>query len=88
MDCMMPIMDGFEATRQIRAIFRQRLIDDDQVQIVALSAMSHKTEVEKSVASGMNSFSKFNKSIILIIVTKPPSFKQLRDILVLSLPQQ
>ena len=47
MDIQMPVMDGFEATRRIRAL-------DAQVPIIALTANAFKEDVEKSRAAGMN----------------------------------
>ena len=51
MDCHMPEMDGYEATRTLRA-------DDDpllqEIPILALTANALSTDVEKSLACGMN----------------------------------
>jgi CheY-like chemotaxis protein len=47
MDIRMPVMDGYEATRQIRSF-------NKQVPIIALSANNFAEDVEKSLASGMN----------------------------------
>jgi len=58
MDCMMPVMDGFQATVQIRQILVDRR---KECMIVALSAMTHKDEVEKGSVCGMDEF-----------LTKPP----------------
>ena len=53
MDCQMPVMDGFEATRQIREIEKQT---GGFTPIVALTANVVKEEKEKCFAAGMNDF--------------------------------
>jgi signal transduction histidine kinase/ligand-binding sensor domain-containing protein/CheY-like chemotaxis protein/HPt (histidine-containing phosphotransfer) domain-containing protein len=54
MDCQMPVMDGFEATRRIRDIERSR--DSDPTPIVALTAGSGSDERGLCIESGMNDF--------------------------------
>ena len=49
MDIQMPEMDGYEATRQIRA-----MKDGSDIPIIALSANSFKEDVNKSISAGMN----------------------------------
>ena len=49
MDIQMPVMDGYEATKAIRA-----LPDGDQVTIIALSANAFEEDVQKSLSMGMN----------------------------------
>ena len=49
MDIQMPVMDGYEATKIIRA-----LPDGDKVIIIAVSANAFEEDVQKSVSSGMN----------------------------------
>lgn len=49
MDVQMPVMDGYEATKTIRA-----LPDGDRVKIIALSANAFEEDVQKSLATGMN----------------------------------
>ncbi len=50
MDCEMPVMDGYEATRQIRADGNVQLI------IVALTAHAIKEYVDQAYAAGMNDY--------------------------------
>ena len=51
MDIMMPVMDGLEATKEIRKIPRE---DCRTVPIVAMSANAFDEDVKRSLASGMN----------------------------------
>lgn len=51
MDVMMPIMDGLEATRKIRALDR---IDAATIPIIALTANAFYEDVKKCIESGMN----------------------------------
>lgn len=51
MDLRMPIMDGYEATREIRALSRD---DAQTVPIIALSADAFVEDAHKSLAAGMN----------------------------------
>lgn len=51
MDIKMPVMDGLEATRAIRALDRP---DAKSVPIVALSANTFKEDVDLSLSAGMN----------------------------------
>lgn len=53
MDCQMPIMDGFLATRQIRTI---EAIADKRVPIVAMTANAAETDREACLEAGMNDF--------------------------------
>ncbi len=47
MDIRMPIVDGFEATKEIRKI-------NEKIPIIALSANAYKEDREKSFSMGMN----------------------------------
>lgn len=67
MDIQMPIMDGYEATRRIRASGRKYLKD---IAIIAMSANAFAEDVQASKAAGMNEH-----------IAKPLDFKRLMDIL-------
>lgn len=51
MDCMMPIMDGYEATKALRA-----LPDDRRLPIVALTARTLDGERDRCLAVGMDDY--------------------------------
>jgi CheY-like chemotaxis protein len=73
MDCEMPEMDGFEATRQIRAW--ERTQSSRPLPIIALTAHVLHIHKEHALACGMNAH-----------VGKPVEIKHLRDILTRFLP--
>jgi PAS domain S-box-containing protein len=50
MDMMMPIMDGYEATRRIRAI--EKKTDHTSIPIVALTANAMKEDLDKTIEAG------------------------------------
>lgn len=52
MDCQMPVMDGYEAARQIRAEGLQR----KQAVIIALTAYAMKEDKERCLAAGMDEY--------------------------------
>jgi CheY-like chemotaxis protein len=56
MDLMMPVMDGYEATRQIRLEEEGKADIADKVFIVGLTASVYDTEKEKCLGLGMNDF--------------------------------
>ena len=54
MDCQMPILDGYEATKRIRQLMDAKTPAD--VPIIALSANAMKGEEEKCFDSGMDDY--------------------------------
>jgi signal transduction histidine kinase/CheY-like chemotaxis protein len=54
MDCLMPVMDGFQATKLVRE--RERRIGNRQIPIVALTANAFASDREKCLAAGMNDY--------------------------------
>lgn len=70
MDCEMPVMDGFEATRQIRHWEKQRSADQNLAVIVALSAHAMSDKKEAAVKAGMDDY-----------LTKPVKISDLSSVL-------
>jgi signal transduction histidine kinase/CheY-like chemotaxis protein len=64
MDCQMPVLDGIEATRRIRALDSPR----SQTPIIALTASTLPEELALARSAGMNS-----------VLTKPLSLERLRE---------
>ena len=54
MDCQMPEMDGYQATRKIR--FLEKTTDTTKVPIIALTANAMKGDKEKCMESGMDDY--------------------------------
>lgn len=65
MDCQMPVMDGYEATRRIRAAESRN--GRTRLPVVALTANAFKTDVDRCMLAGMDAH-----------LAKPYSTKQLR----------
>ena len=68
MDCHMPEMDGFEATRTIRQDGSRAL--NPRIPIIALTASAMKEDRERCVRAGMNDF-----------IAKPIIKRELADML-------
>jgi len=68
MDCQMPVMDGYEATKAIRN--RHSVIRNHDIAIIAMTANAMKGDREKCLAVGMNDY-----------VSKPISPQELSDVL-------
>ena len=69
MDIMMPVMDGLEATKEIRRLSRR---DCQEIPIIAMSANAFDEDVKKSFASGMNGH-----------LSKPIDLAKLEEVLLL-----
>jgi two-component system, sensor histidine kinase and response regulator len=69
MDCLMPEMDGFEATRAIRAVEQGT---DRHVPIVALTANAMKGDREKCFEAGMDDYlaKPFTKETLAAVLTR------------------
>ncbi len=55
MDCMMPVMDGYQASRKIREIEKERGVINPVV-IIAITANAGEEDRNKCLANGMNDF--------------------------------
>ena len=74
MDVQMPVMDGYEATRQIRALPRG---DAQRIWIVAMTANAFMEDVLQSQGAGMDEH-----------VSKPIDLNRLQDVLCRLLPRK
>jgi CheY-like chemotaxis protein len=72
MDCHMPIMDGFQATRQIR-----RTPLNQTTPIIALTGLDSDNERQDCLQAGMNDF-----------ITKPFTQEQLHNAIMQWLPSE
>ena len=55
MDCMMPVMDGFQTTKKIREIEKEQAVTKPTL-IFALTANVGEDDKNKCLAAGMNDF--------------------------------
>ena len=67
MDCQMPVMDGYEATRAIRQIEQS---GSERIPIIALTAHAMPGDAEKCFVAGMDAY-----------LTKPLDFEKLHETL-------
>jgi PAS domain S-box-containing protein len=72
MDCQMPVMDGFEATRRIR---ESMIPGVPGIPIIALTASAMSADRERCLAEGMNDY-----------LSKPVDLARLGDLLAMWLP--
>jgi len=75
MDCQMPIMDGFEATREIRSF--EKDFKKENIPIVALTANAMQGDREACLAAGMDDY-----------LSKPYSTETLLEVLCRWLPDK
>ena len=73
MDVQMPEMDGYEATRRIRALGTPKAVN---IPIIAMTANVFREDIERCLAAGMNSH-----------IGKPINFNEVLDKLKTYLPQ-
>ena len=78
MDIQMPVMNGYEATRAIRAIGRP---DTNSLPIIALSANAHEEDKRQSLDSGMNNHiaKPFDVAHLITTVNEHIAKRQRRD---------
>ncbi len=75
MDCLMPEMDGFEATREIRKVETKH--KNKRIPIIAFTANAMKGDKEKCLQSGMDDY-----------LSKPINEDSMKDILIKWLPNK
>lgn len=68
MDCQMPIMDGFEASRQIRLLNNRNA----SIPIIAVTANTNPGDRENCIAAGMNDYIKkpFNQAVLIAAINR------------------
>ncbi len=73
MDCHMPEMDGFEATRKIRAEEKEKSLPP--IRIIAMTANAMQGDREDCLAAGMDDY-----------ISKPVDMKELKTLLNRNFP--
>ncbi len=73
MDCQMPVLDGFEASKQIRDL---EALNGSHIPIVGLTAFAMEGDRERCIAAGMDDY-----------LSKPSSFDKLASVLKRWLPE-
>ena len=73
MDCHMPEMDGFEATRKIRAEEKEKSLPP--IRIIAMTANAMQGDRENCLAAGMDDY-----------ISKPVDMKELKALLSRNFP--
>ncbi len=68
MDCQMPGMDGYEATRELRQ--REQAAGDGHVPVIAMTASAMQGDLERCIAAGMDDY-----------ISKPMRYQALVDTL-------
>ena len=68
MDCQMPIMDGFEAARQVRQLNNRNA----SIPIIAVTANTNPGDRESCIAAGMNDYIKkpFNQAVLIAAINR------------------
>ncbi|TNC85503.1 MAG: hypothetical protein CSH49_17745 [Alcanivorax sp.] len=68
MDCQMPIMDGFEAARQVRQLNNRNA----SIPIIAVTANTNPGDRENCISAGMNDYIKkpFNQAILIAAINR------------------
>ncbi|KAJ9661393.1 hypothetical protein H2198_001961 [Neophaeococcomyces mojaviensis] len=56
MDCMMPIMDGYEATRRLRQDTSRFSAHSRSIPIIALTASAHEGDMKRCLEAGMDDY--------------------------------
>jgi CheY-like chemotaxis protein len=74
MDIQMPLMDGYEATRQIRKLSIQKA---KEIPIIAMTANVFKSDIDAALDSGMNGH-----------IGKPINYPEMFEILLSHLPHK
>lgn len=77
MDCMMPIMDGYEATRALRQDHSRFSSELRTIPIVALTASAHPGDMARCLEAGMDEY-----------LVKPVAKKELEDVLDRWIPRR